>query len=80
MHIRKKKNSYLSEKMYASEVYFATISSVRLNLSMDLLAMQCFSIKKLSITILFYIVVSEYCYSFLKLHSLIERIIFSQEI
>ena len=40
--------------MYASEVYFATISSVRLNLSMDLLAMQCFSIKKLSITFVLY--------------------------
>lgn len=46
--------------MYASEVYFATILlSVRLNRSMDLLAMQCFSIKKnISITILFYTVVS----------------------
>ena len=58
--------------MYASEAYFATVLSVRLNIYMDLLAMQCFSIKKNSITILFYIVVSEYCYSFLKLLSLIE--------
>ena len=33
-------------------------------------------LKKISVTILFYIVVSEYCYSFLKLHFLIERIIF----
>ena len=32
--------------MYASEAYFATVLSVRLNIYMDLLAMQCFSIKK----------------------------------
>ena len=45
--------------MYASEAYFATVLSVRLNIYMDLLAMQCFSIKKkVSITILFYTVVS----------------------
>ena len=75
VHIRKK-NSYVSEMMYAIEAYFATILSVRLNRSMDLLTMQCFSILKISITILFYIVISEYCYSFLELCSLIERIIF----
>ena len=41
--------------MYARDVYFATILlSVKLNKSMNLLVMQCFSIKKLSITFVLY--------------------------